>query len=216
MKQRDGTTNLQVYYDSRGLLVTDKGASTDPTVEFWMTVKQAESLAGNMGWCIETLKGIEARAIQEAAAMAARWGFGNFAAYDRTENMVADTKNRPFINGEENEQCPYSWAGHPSCETPGPAEQYIIENRDHIVILGDWVENEPYSYDEWLLVSVRGLFYVLTTSGCSCPSPSETWYAVTTGHPSVEAALDDAESSDRYCCKQAIDSIREKVNVPRA
>lgn len=32
-----------------------------------------------------------------------------------------------------------------------------------------------YSYDDWALVELDGQFYWLHTSGCSCPSPTETW-----------------------------------------
>lgn len=32
-----------------------------------------------------------------------------------------------------------------------------------------------YSYDDWALVELEGCYYIVNTSGCSCPSPDETW-----------------------------------------
>jgi len=37
-------------------------------------------------------------------------------------------------------------------------------------------ENAGYEYDEFALVQIDGVFYLLQTIGCSCPSPSETWH----------------------------------------
>lgn len=32
-----------------------------------------------------------------------------------------------------------------------------------------------YEYADWALCALDGIFYVFSTSGCSCPDPSETW-----------------------------------------
>lgn len=68
------------------------------------------------------------------------------------------------------------WVGHPDCDSPGVEEQLLIDRRADIRIIGSIVDDTlSYEYDEFALVELDGLFYLLQTSGCSCPSPSETW-----------------------------------------
>jgi hypothetical protein len=68
------------------------------------------------------------------------------------------------------------WAGNGACESPGPDEKYVIDNRDKFKFLGGITDDQAsYSYDDWALLKHKGKFWLLATSGCSCPSPSETW-----------------------------------------
>ena len=55
-------------------------------------------------------------------------------------------------------------------------ELHFLKNHDRAETL---VETEDphadYSYDDYALAVLDEQFYVFNTSGCSCPSPSETW-----------------------------------------
>jgi hypothetical protein len=75
------------------------------------------------------------------------------------------------------------WIGHPRCESQREVEKFLIEHREDIEVIAQIADqNADYSYDDWALICVplkgrnrRDSFYLLNTSGCSCPSPSETW-----------------------------------------
>lgn len=89
------------------------------------------------------------------------------------------------------------WVGHPSCEDAGDGERLLIANRSEIEKIAEIQdENASYSYDDFALIRFRGDFYLLQTSGCSCPSRSETW-----GIDIGPATLDEIEAflkSGRY------------------
>ena len=75
------------------------------------------------------------------------------------------------------------WIAHPSCESPGEVEEFLIEHREDIEVIAEIADAQAcYDYDDWALICVpirgrnrRDSFYLLNTSGCSCPSPRETW-----------------------------------------
>lgn len=70
----------------------------------------------------------------------------------------------------------YNWIAHERCENASTREQNLIARRDEIEVFGEISDDEAsYSYDDWALIRLDGQFYLLQTSGCSCPSPSETW-----------------------------------------
>lgn len=71
---------------------------------------------------------------------------------------------------------PFHWVGHHDGGDDSFEAQHLIKNRYDIEILGGIEDKDAsYSYDEWALCKLDGAFYLLSTSGCSCPSPSETW-----------------------------------------
>lgn len=94
----------------------------------------------------------------------------------------------------------HSWACSNHCERPGEDEQRLIDRRSEVVVLGEVCDAEAdYSYDDFALVRLDDDYYLLNTSGCSCPSPSETW-SVQIGPVSLdgmEAALRREETSGR-------------------
>lgn len=52
----------------------------------------------------------------------------------------------------------------------------LINRRNELVIFGEVNDAEAnYSYDDYALVRLDADYYLLSTSGCSCPDPSETW-----------------------------------------
>lgn len=62
----------------------------------------------------------------------------------------------------------WNWVAHPD----GGA----FEGRDKLEVLGGIVDAEAsYSYDDWALCRLGDDYYLFSTSGCSCPSPAETW-----------------------------------------
>lgn len=68
------------------------------------------------------------------------------------------------------------WYGHPRCERPTESEAFLIENRHRIEVMAEWVDTEAsYEFEERAILRVGGHFYYVTTSGCSCPSPTEVW-----------------------------------------
>lgn len=72
----------------------------------------------------------------------------------------------------------YDWMASPDCEAPGADEALLISRRDDIDVIGTVEDAEAdYSYDDWALIRLDGAYWVLSTSGCSCPSPRETWRA---------------------------------------
>ena len=83
------------------------------------------------------------------------------------------------------------WIQHISVDSSGwaartaplsPAEQFFIENRERAATIAESSDpNASYSYDDWALCELDGTFYAFNTSGCSCPSPSETWSLAASG-----------------------------------
>lgn len=47
-----------------------------------------------------------------------------------------------------------------------------------LTILGEHIADECYSYDETYVVKLGDRFFIINTSGCSCPSPTETYITV--------------------------------------
>lgn len=69
------------------------------------------------------------------------------------------------------------------------AERMFVAGRDRAVTIAESEDpHADYSYDDWALCKLDGLFYAFNTSGCSCPSPSETWTLVK--HGTLEEMLD--------------------------
>jgi len=75
-----------------------------------------------------------------------------------------------------------SWVGDPATREPSADERLLIDNRDHILVWG-YAQDEDagYEFDEMALVSLFGMFYLVQTSGCSCPSPGEMWHVEWSG-----------------------------------
>lgn len=75
------------------------------------------------------------------------------------------------------------WVAHPDAlsgrDVKSPeyaAMKYLVDRRSDIDVLGGVIDEDlSYEYDEFALIKLDGDFYLLETSGCSCPSPTETW-----------------------------------------
>ena len=74
----------------------------------------------------------------------------------------------------------HHWVGSGSCENAGKDERLLIDNADKVEVLSEASDpNQDWSYDYTAICKLVGQGYFLVqTSGCSCPSPSETWSVV--------------------------------------
>lgn len=71
---------------------------------------------------------------------------------------------------------PFNWVAHPDNETGGDYVDYLSSKREDMLVIGGITDDEAdYSYDDWALVLLEGSYYLFATTGCSCPSPKETW-----------------------------------------
>lgn len=111
------------------------------------------------------------------------------------------------------------WVGHPSCESPSEDERKLIDGRDRIRGIGYVNDAEAYySYDDYALVQFDGAFYLLNTSGCSCPLPYETWHIVVgpASLDAIEAHLRDEAGEKGYgVTKRQHDEFMELVAEAR-
>ena len=94
------------------------------------------------------------------------------------------------------------WPAHPGYDDKDPHTDSVAGNlvarRADIEVLGYITDAEAlYSYHDFAFIRLDGFGYMLETSGCSCPSPKDTW-CVTVGPVSaaelraaVEAKRDD-------------------------
>lgn len=90
----------------------------------------------------------------------------------------------------------YEWVGNDRCEDAGDLEKLIISRRADLVIWAEISDDQAdYSYDDWALVQLDNDFYLLSTAGCSCPSPSETW-GVNVGPSTLDDILNAIERGD--------------------
>lgn len=73
----------------------------------------------------------------------------------------------------------FGWVGHPRCDNPGELEMEFIKNRSKLEVIGGVVDATlSYEYDDFAIVRYKRHLYLLETSGCSCPSPTETWRVI--------------------------------------
>lgn len=70
------------------------------------------------------------------------------------------------------------WIGHPEKCPSSEIEKDIANNLKHWdVLYEDEMDNAEYEFDNVALLQrvPDGLYVILRTSGCSCPSPNENW-----------------------------------------
>jgi hypothetical protein len=73
----------------------------------------------------------------------------------------------------------FYWVGHAACESPTDIEKELIAHKSQIEFIGGVSDdNLSYEYDEFAVIRYKRKLYLLETSGCSCPDPSETWRVV--------------------------------------
>ncbi len=68
-------------------------------------------------------------------------------------------------------------------------EAFFVDNAERAVLIAESSDpNANYDYNDYALCELDGRFWLFNTSGCSCPSPTETW-CVSWIVPSKEEAL---------------------------
>ncbi len=71
------------------------------------------------------------------------------------------------------------WIASPAAHPKDEVGQMLVKNRKDIWVLGEVSDAEAnYSFEDYALIRLDGEHYLLVTSGCSCPSPSEEWSVV--------------------------------------
>lgn len=81
-----------------------------------------------------------------------------------------------LIPGKDSFGQNFYWVGHKNAINTSPMMKRLIKRRYDIEIIGGVIDEEAsYSYDEFALCELDGAYYLLSTSGCSCPSADETW-----------------------------------------
>lgn len=90
--------------------------------------------------------------------------------------MKLDPSKESYDNGE------FWWVGHEYGGDGTPESDLIKANRFKVEIHGGVQDDEAsYSYDDFALCELDDKFYLLQTSGCSCPSRCETWGVAAAG-----------------------------------
>ena len=93
--------------------------------------------------------------------------------------MTYPRKLKSLEDDRYGDEWPCHPAGLDTCNLSGPnAELYetLVRRRNDVLVHAEYsVPDLRFEYDELALIELDGMFYILQTSGCSCPSPSETW-----------------------------------------
>ena len=63
-------------------------------------------------------------------------------------------------------------------------EQFFVDNMERAETLAESTDpHSNYDFDDWALALLDGQYYVFNATGCSCPSPEETWSLAFKGSP---------------------------------
>lgn len=92
----------------------------------------------------------------------------------------------------------FSWVADPAGVDGDRERALLARQRGDIEILGGVVDEEAsYEFDEWALIRLRGDYYLLRSSGCSCPSPSEVW-GIECGPTTIAKIREKIEGGDYH------------------
>jgi hypothetical protein len=92
----------------------------------------------------------------------------------------------------------WDWPAHADALPTDALGMALVERRADIEVLGYITDAEAdYSFHDFAFIRLDGQWYVLETSGCSCPSPAEEWQ-ISVGPVAVDGlrAAVDAMRSD--------------------
>lgn len=81
-----------------------------------------------------------------------------------------------------------------------PDELFFCENSDRAKVIAESSDpHSSYYYDDYALAELDGAYYAFNTSGCSCPSPDETWGLIFKGsRDELLAFLDSGGGSEAW------------------
>lgn len=92
------------------------------------------------------------------------------------------------------------WIAHPDAlyNKSSGQEQFLVEFRNKINVLAEIQDHQAsYEYDEMAVIELNDEFYLLRTSGCSCPSPTETW-SIQVGPTTLPKVIEAVESGEYF------------------
>jgi hypothetical protein len=102
------------------------------------------------------------------------------------------TENAPLTLTDARDAWDWEWIGHPrSFAADHPLS---IGRRELVVVARIDDDTACYSFDDWALVKLGADYYLLQTSGCSCPSPTEN-AGVVEGPCTLDQIAERIESS---------------------
>lgn len=101
------------------------------------------------------------------------------------------------------------WIGHPDGNASTGSPDFaiydgLVKGRDRIVVHAESMDGGSYEYSDKALIELDGQFYLLTNSGCSCPSPSETWVVEAGPDPDIERVRRYYETNDGAAYKREL------------
>lgn len=135
--------------------------------------------------------------------------------------------------------CP-DWVCHKDGGSSDPWSDVLIAARAEVEVVGVVTDADAnYSFDDYALVVLDGMYFLLRTEGCSCPRPEEEWtivigpatlseirahlvdaagesgYSVTKKqHEEFMALVDQASPTEGQCMRH--DDCREIPHIGRA
>lgn len=70
----------------------------------------------------------------------------------------------------------WDWVCHPDSSQDSDFGKRLVAERSEVWVVAEWsCPDLSYEYDDYAVVRLGRRYAVLNTSGCSCPSPTETW-----------------------------------------
>lgn len=101
------------------------------------------------------------------------------------------------------------WRSGRSLESLDDFERVWHARKSDVEIVLEVDFGQAYEYDDVALLRLDGAYALATTSGCSCPSPNETWDVAPTTlaearqHIATHALYDYDGSSDNFATERA-------------
>ncbi len=106
----------------------------------------------------------------------------------------------------------YRWGDCRSLSECSIDERHFVENHDRAETLAESSDPDAsYDYDDYALALLDGRYYVFNTSGCSCPSPEETWGLCFVGD--LPALLDYLDPPEQGCQESFAEFLRQVEKV---
>jgi hypothetical protein len=110
-----------------------------------------------------------------------------------------------------------SWVGSAQGGDGGPDDSLLIQNRDQVEILAEVDDpNRDYEFDCMAVCYLKGHgYFIVQATGCSCPSPSETWTVVHRFRTKsqVMKAIEDGEYKGYTLPSYAILDLRRELGL---
>ena len=108
----------------------------------------------------------------------------------------------------------HDWIGSYATSV-GADEKILCDNRDKVQVLAEVDDpNQEWAFDVMAICYLRGQgYFICQASGCSCPSPSETWQVVKRfkTRKQVMKAIEDGEYQGYTLPSYAVEDLRTQL-----